>query len=259
MKWSDLSRVVQTPHSYSHAPITEAIIQVRVRLDPDFRVDTLRSVLEDDPAFGPPDAQIQLKGQVEINEGIVSGGSTSGETVGFSFTKADGSRIIQSWLNRFAFSWVAKYTDWEQFRNEALSYWDRYRAITKPLAIEGVSVRFINKIVVPAAQIEIKDYLRTSVEVSPYLPQAIAGLFMQVTIPFEFYGSIVSITSTLVPPEQPEQTALILDIDAIRADEGIACDATSDEWLVSALDVLRGAKNYVFEACITDATRRLIE
>lgn len=255
---SDPAQIVQEPRSYSHAPIREAIIQIRVQLDESTQIEDLKTLLDGDSSFRAPDVQFQLRGEVQFNEGVITGGTTGGEPVGLSFVNHDGSRIVQSWVDRFAFSWVGNYTNWDEFLAEALSYWARYKAVAHPVAIQQVSVRYVNVIALPEGPREIKDYLRTSVDVSPYLPQAVSGLFMQVTIPLETFDCSVNITSVLQFPRLNE-SELVLDIDVISAQPLNQVNFVNNDSLVEALGVLRRAKNHVFEACITDATRSLIQ
>jgi uncharacterized protein (TIGR04255 family) len=62
----------------------------------------------------------------------------------------------------------------------------------------------------------------------------------------------------MVPPPSEEHTSLILDIDAWREVDISFATSVGEERLREALNELHDAKNYVFEACITDATRGLI-
>ena len=105
---------------------------------------------------------------------------------------------------------------------------------------------------------EIKDYLRLTADVPAYLPQAISNYFMQVVIPLEKYSCSATITSALIPEAPSNLTSLLLDIDAWQ-DQPITLDGDGvSEHIALRLETLRQVKNYVFESCITDATRGLI-
>jgi uncharacterized protein (TIGR04255 family) len=106
--------------------------------------------------------------------------------------------------------------------------------------------------------IEIKDYLRTSPEISPALPQTLTGYFMQVQIPLPDYTAMVNINSTIVEPPTPNTTSLILDIDTFRQVELSPSSESFDDELEEGLTELRRAKSFVFEGCITPATREMI-
>jgi uncharacterized protein (TIGR04255 family) len=138
--------------------------------------------------------------------------------------------------------------------------WLRFKAVTQPQAVVAASVRFINRIDIPSEHpVEIKDYLRLSVDVPPYLPQAMFGMYRQVAVPLPQHdGAVANIISTLTAPPEGIHSSLILDIATSLNRRLPVADANFEENVLSVLATLRHAKNYVFESCITDATRGLI-
>jgi uncharacterized protein (TIGR04255 family) len=243
---------------YDHAPITEAIIELSCTTAADVSLESLTSVV-DHELYTLNRPAILMSGRIEVSPDGIKG-DTSGEQIGYVFRRSDGLRVIQSRLNGFAYSALAPYDKWETFSSEAFEHWQAYKGLARPSAISRIGVRFINRINIPKESIEIKDYLRTAVDVSPYLPQVTDRYFLQVVVPLLNFDASATITSTVVAPESPESTSLILDIDTWRQldisfDEG---DSEGDERIRETLSDLRNAKNLVFEACITDATRGLI-
>ena len=248
---------VQLGRHYEHAPITEAIIEFSCNLAADVTLDDLTRVVDPEryTLVGPA---ILISGRIEVTPDGISG-DTSGEQIGHQFRRSDGLRAIQSRLNGFAFSAFAPYGRWETFSSEAWQHWQAYKDAANPVSVSRIGVRFINKIDIPQESIEIKDYLRTAVDVSPYLPQVTAGYFLQVVVPLLSFDASATITSTVIPPSSPDTTSLILDIDTWRQLEVSFDGDAGNERLQETLNELRGAKNFVFEACITDATRGLIK
>lgn len=258
--WGDLSPLVDAGRLYDNAPIVEAILELQVVLPSSSDlsdVSSLSHVMDGDRRFTAMAPVVEVQGEVQVREQDVVG-ATSGRHVGFTFPRADGARVVHARLDRFAYSWMAPYERWESFLAEAEDMWHRYVARAKPQGVTGVGVRFINRIDVPSSPVEIRDYLRTAVDVSPYLPQGVSSMFMQVDVPLGQYDAVVTITSALSPPARSGFTSLILDIDAKRP---VSLDRSAPDFEASLVDVmaaLRAAKNFVFEACITDATRGLI-
>ena len=252
----DVPAPVRVGRHYDHAPIAEAILELQCELPPDVTLDQLAHVA--DPAtFSAGGAAIMVTGRVEVGpEGIR--GDTSGEAIGHLLRRADGLRIIQSRLNGFAYSALAPYDRWETFSAEARDHWNDYQRVARPIKVSRVGVRYVNKIDIPNPSIEIKDYLRTAVDVSPYLPQMIAGYFLQVVVPLSHFDAMATIVSTIVSPPSADHSSLILDIDTWRTVDIALASTTADEDVTQVLNTLREAKNYIFEACITDATRGLI-
>ena len=73
-----------------------------------------------------------------------------------------------------------------------------------PEAIERLAVRYINRIDVPSPGIDLKQYFRTSPEISPDLPQELSGYFMQLTLPQPDLGGAVLINQAIIPPPKPD-------------------------------------------------------
>ena len=253
---SELAMTAPEGEHYQHAPIHEAILEFRVSGVERSRLDALRSVVEVS-GFQEPAADYDVKAEVGFEgDNLVSNAEQT--LVGYRAVREDGQRAVRATVNLFSFSWLRPYDRWESFVGEALQLWSGYEEAASPTDITRVSVRFINRINIPRQSVEIKDYLRTAVDISPYLPQALNGFFLQLDIPLSKSDATTRVISTIVQPESPDSTSLILDLDTWRSvDVDLAADG-AQALISSHLNDLRGLKNYVFEACITDATRGLI-
>lgn len=241
---------------YSRAPVVEAIIEIRCELPDGVELDTLKgAVCADD--FPKIAKHYELSGTFNFSDaGILS--DTTAEAIGFVFKSKDDLQVVQARLNGFSYAVLAPYDKWETFCKEAWHRWKAYQDLMHPAKATRLGVRYINRIDIPNGQIEIKDYLRTAVDVSPYLPQMVASYFLQVQVPLARYGAVATVTSTLTPPPRENTTSLILDIDVWRSMEIDLVSDGASPVIQNALESLRQAKNYTFEACITDATRGLI-
>jgi uncharacterized protein (TIGR04255 family) len=252
----DVPAGVRLDRHYEHAPIAEAIIELSCDVAADVTLEDLTHVV-DRQVFTSEGSAVLISGRIEVGPDGIKG-DTTGEQIGHLYRRTDGLRVIQSRLNGFAYSVLAPYDRWETFSAEAWEHWQVYRRVARPTKVSRLGVRFINKIDIPQASIEIKDYLRTAVDVSPYLPQVTASYFVQVVVPLLSFDASATITSTVLPPSSPDMTSLILDIDTWRLLDISLESNTEGERLREVLNDLRSAKNFVFEACITDATRGLI-
>jgi uncharacterized protein (TIGR04255 family) len=126
--------------------------------------------------------------------------------------------------------------------------------VAQPEVVTRIGVRYINRLDLPLQNLDFKHYLRTVPEVSPDLPQALSGYFMQLQIPQEDLKATLFINQTLVPPPGPNLVSVLLDLDFFRAVEVPQEEAAIWDYL----EKLKVRKNVVFEACITDQTRELI-
>jgi uncharacterized protein (TIGR04255 family) len=92
-------------------------------------------------------------------------------------------------------------------------------------------------------------------EVSPDLPQGLSDYFMQLQIPQEDLEGMLVLNETLMPPPEDNVVSVLLDID-LFCEVNFPGDKNA-QW--DLLEQLRVRKNEVFEACITDSTRRLLK
>lgn len=241
---------------YSDAPIAQALVEFHVRPGVNVKLDALAD-LDFGDHFSPPDPISAFDHVVDDETG-----DTRPEEyeAGFSFALPDEAVRIHATADRYAFISRRQYDGWEAFIAEVEAAWLTYRAAVAPVEIEMIGVRFTNHIQLPNKPVELKDYLRTGIELSSYLPQAVSSMFMQVEVPLTDYDSNATITSALLPPTADHPGGgVLLDID-IKSDVRITTHAEDfDAVLRARLDMLRLAKNFVFEACITDATRGLID
>jgi uncharacterized protein (TIGR04255 family) len=256
-RWDDVPHLVRVGSHYARAPIAEAIIEIRCEVSPETDLADLQRVREE-REFPTADKTLMVTGVLDVRpDGVQQ--TTTGQQTGHAFRSADGRHVLQARLDGFSFACLAPYESWEPFSSEAERHWERYRASARPRRATRLGVRYVNKIDVPGQHVEIKDYLRTAVDVSPYLPQSISSYFFQVVVPLSRFRAFATITSAIVDAEAESSIGLILDIDTWQEVDIDLASGTSGEDIERRLETLRGAKNYVFEACITDATRRLIE
>lgn len=239
---------------YAHAPITEAIIDLRVRLPESIQIDDLErlhdSFREDYPyKMGRSIA----RGKFEMGASVSA--SASGEPVGFLFKSGDEKQICQVRRDAFSLSRLAPYDCWESFRDEARRLWKIYRRDLRPQEIERMAVRYINRIDLPLPLEDLSEYLQTFPQIAGDLPQALSGLFMQLTIPHGDIQSTLILTEALIDPVRTGVASIVLDIDLFRAEEA----PSEDDALWDFFEVLHERKNAVFEGCITAKTRELFQ
>jgi uncharacterized protein (TIGR04255 family) len=152
--------MVEQSGPYRKAPITEAVIDLRVTLPEETRVEALRDLhtrLTD--TYEPPKeffealAHINLAGPSPITR-------TERSHRGYRFDRADAKRVLTVKLDGFSYSFLPPYDRWESFRGEAKQLWDLYRDTYRPTLVTRVAVRYINRINVPLRSAERKDALR---------------------------------------------------------------------------------------------------
>lgn len=234
---------------YSHAPITEAVIEIRVLGRDDLSLNELLGLQRDEPDFTERKNIQYATAEFVLGEKVSYEGS--GKHIGYQFWSSDKKHVFQARLDGFGFSRLAPYDSWESFVSEARRIWHRYRAVALPRAIERVGVRYINRLDLPAPA-DLKRYLRTGPEIAPDLPQELGNWVMHLEIPDR--EMLLVVNETALPSVVPGTVAVLLDIDLV-VPKGVPQD---ERELWELFETLRRRKNEVFEQSITNELRERI-
>jgi len=234
------------------APITEALIDIRVKLPSDFDVKDIHSMYE--PIKEEyPETQEQRISEVKFElktKGFVK--PLSDKINGYRYISSDKKQIVQAKMDGFTFSRLHPYIKWEELRNEAYRLWQLYKGITSPESITRVAVRYINNLNIPMPIKDFSDYLTAPPTVPEGLPQEVSSFLSRIVMHEPTIGASAIITQAL---EQivTDKVPIILDIDVFKLQpEGIA---EKDAWEI--MGKLRHFKNKVFFSSITDNLKEM--
>lgn len=256
---SNSSDVGSPGKRYKNAPITEAVIEIRVLPHESMKRSSIESLIETLKSDFPKQVPMRMVRMGMTLPGQPEGGlslSSSEQAIGFRLAKADDSRILQVRRNGLAYSHMAPYTQWSIFRSEARPLWEKYRTAFPGAKLDRCGLRYINRIDVPSQKVELEHYLRLYPEVPKSLPQQdVIGMVMSLQMPQKDIECMAAINQAQVEPPKPGHVSFVLDIDLFR--HGIGDWGDSDVW--AYLEKLRDRKNVIFEGCITDRTRELID
>jgi uncharacterized protein (TIGR04255 family) len=246
-----------TERNYPRAPITEAIIDLRAELPDRLTLAELERCQDGEEAAYPTKMSLNPavgRLQAGTSEEPPSHKAMT-EQIGFLFKSADEKQLFQVHRDGFAIHRLAPYLGWEPFRDEARRLWKVYQERVRPRRVVRTALRYISRLDLPGLGVELKDYLRTFPEVSPDLPQELAGFFMELNLPQRDIQSTLLLREIVVPPAAPGVTSVVLDVDLFRSE-----DIPSDDARIWALlEVLHARKNEIIEACITNRTREAIQ
>lgn len=239
---------------YSSAPITEAIIDLRVKPCSDVSIDVLAQLADNLRGEYPESGAVyEATGSLHVRPGLAAAASAQQTQTGIRCQTEDGKHICQLLQVGLAHSWLAPYDTWGAFRDRARAVWRKYRDAIEVESISRLAVRYINRVDIPQANVDLKEYFRTSPEISPDLPQTMAGFFMQVQLPLDGIQATAVINQTIASPPDPGTVPVILDIDIFRTTD--VPQAEADIW--TYFETLHDHKNEVFESCITEKAREL--
>lgn len=241
------------PIHYAHAPLTEALLDIRVELPTEVGLSKLAEVHHGQEEDYPKREELLVvHGQMTVGPEI--GASARQTSNGYRFVSKDGRQIFQARLDGLTFSRLAPSEAWGPFRDEARRLWNAYRSIANPKNITRIGVRYINRLDLPLPITDFKDYLRTVPEISSGMSQGLSGYFMQLQLPQADLNAMLVLNQALIPPPAPKLVSVLFDID-LYSDSDLPSD---EQGLWERFEAFHDRKNKVFEASITDRVRRLI-
>jgi uncharacterized protein (TIGR04255 family) len=242
-QWALMSETV-----YSKAPIAQAILEVRLADEiPLKELKKLASGL---------DLDFQIADFGETKAAVSSQGTRSeSRLLGHELTNDRGNITLRFLTSSFVFIQHSPYQDWWYFRTESERFWKMYRAVN-PNQVLRLGLRYVNVLSLPFGE-EVERYLRCYPLLPQSWPKVLTAYAMRLylDLPGDDHLSAI-VTQDTKPPATPEDVAasFILDIDVIRKESLPSEDAA----LWQVLDVMRDAKNSLFEGAITDLVREMI-
>ncbi len=242
----------------NNAPITEAIIDFRVKLPSKFKVEAfleLKNTIGDRfPKF--EERKLYLS-QLGFKKGKPQPPSAEYNGVhGYFFRPESGKKVAQFRIDGFTFSLLKPYTYWEEMFGEARELWAMYCGIAQPEAVTRLAVRYINHINIPLPIDDLSDYFTASPKIPDDIQGVISGFLSKVVVYDQEMDVATNIVQALEKSTKPDKhITVVLDIDSYKTGDFNA--SNGGMWDIFA--DLHNIKNKIFFNCITDETTRLFE
>jgi uncharacterized protein (TIGR04255 family) len=242
----------------NNAPITEAIIDFRVKLPPEFKVE---SFLELKNTIGDRLPKVQerklFSGQLKFKGGKPQKTSAEYHGIhGYFFRPEDEKNVAQFRIDGFTYSRLRPYTCWEEMFGEARELWKMYYGIAQPEAVTRLAVRYINHINIPLPIDDLSDFFTASPKIPDNIQGVISGFLSKVIVYDQEMDIATNIVQALEKSTKPDKyITVVLDIDSYKMGD---FDVGNNEmWDIFAN--LHNIKNQIFFNSITDQTARLFE
>lgn len=243
----------QFPH-LPHAPIVEAVIDIRGRAEAPWEESAIRAQLTAQlPGYSQLNSHREFRHEVRIAPGqepqqaLLDLGWK-----GLRLQSSDKLHIAQYYRDGFVFSRLQPYESWEQLVREGMRLWKIHREIARPPEVHRLGLRFINRILLPPKDVDFEDYLKLPPKPPDRLALPFHEFFHQETLAVPGYPYAINIIRTIQPPQPPEpdRVGIILDHDVFTLEPF----QVQQEMLERRLAEMRWLKNRVFFGSITDKT-----
>lgn len=240
------------PH-LDHAPITEALVDLRVSAPPFVTRESIDAV--EPERFGYYKKGPIIRGSfgfqisTNLNEGRLARplqGATS--IIGVRLHSADEKHVAQFSTEGFTLSRLEPYESWDALVAEARRLWPRYVELASPQGVSRVATRYINNLRLPyETGDQLERFLTVMPNFSDRVPQLISSFLQRFEITDPACGATIILTVALGAKDPSPKVPIILDIDAYKQQNF----APSDEGIWDYLNKLRSLKNRFFFTSIT--------
>ncbi len=243
-----------------HAPIVEALVDLRVQPPDGTTVERIEQMLESRD-FGYHKKGPILRGQFGIMMNFQEGSPAQRVTgvsskLGVRLHSSDDKYVAQFTTEGFTLSRLEPYESWEALMTEARRVWTEYVACVSPVNILRAATRFINNLRLPLKPGErFERYLTGLPQMPPDYPQTISAFLQRFVIQDESCGATAILTQALEQVPQSPPVPVILDVDVFR--EARFQPNTPQVW--DFLTELRALKNRFFFGALTEEAVRLYE
>ena len=238
----------------SKAPITEALIDIRIKPRESLTVEKLDVIYKSiSDKYPERRERRQFAGRIQFAPGASKSEIDKDIAYGYWYVSADKKQIVQARLDGFTFSRLTPYETWGNLRDEAQRLWIKYAEITSP-EITRVALKYINKIEIPNSDaIDFDDYLTAGPIVPSGLPQGIGSFFTRVVLHEPQIDVASIITQAFEQIVDPRFVPIILDIDVFK--QNPQAFSERDAW--ELLEKMRDFKNKIFFESITEKLKEL--
>ena len=235
----------------SKAPIVEAVIDFRVKLPSDFKLEVFHPLrarmAEDYPGF---EEQQIIEQTIKQEPGQSAEFSTRVSGIhGHRLLSKDGKNVVQLRRDGFTFSRLNPYTQWEEVFSEAWRVWSMYVETAKPLEVSRIAVRYINRLLLPLPFSNPEEYLKAPPMAAEGWPSDMSAFLSRVVMHDPESEILVNVIQALEPQASGQtNVTLLFDIDAYE-DVSLPAD---DVTMRVRFAELREMKNRVFFKGLTE-------
>lgn len=171
------------------------------------------------------------------------------------FFNQDKTMLVQVGPDLFTVNQLKPYKAWSVFKPLILAQFKIYNSIAKPKGLKRIGLRYINRINIKAASVNLEDFINFYPQLPKDIPQVHSSFLTRIEIPYKNNRDHILVTVGSTIPEDTGISSIILDLDyALSQAEGVPLDET-ERWLEEAHSIIES----VFESCITDVSRQIFE
>jgi uncharacterized protein (TIGR04255 family) len=236
-----------------NAPIVEAVLDINCAMPPAFKLADIKAQAHQAFTSDYPQVRMQHihKRLIEQNEKKSVEISAQHALQAMQFLKADEKQLVQVRRDGFSFNRLTPYTRLNDYLPEMERTWLQFIEIAKPVQIQAIKLRYINRISLEAkdGSVELDDYFK----VGPKLPDeenlAFRGFLMQSLVAEKNTDNMAQIV--LATESEKYETDVLSFIFDIGTSRKTALEVEDWQGILDAIVSLRQLKNSIFFNTLT--------
>ncbi len=239
--------------SYNRAPIIDAILQLQF---PDPLTDRELERVAKKAKYDEHQEMIDYNVEIKVHNNSATPGIQATKKW-HRMSSRDGADSFSVQRDSITVARSAPYPGWGKFFERFCRDYDSTKSIIGNRRISRIGLRYINRIDAPTIKGKLPD-VSAYLNIYPRLPHLAIGDVRASNVRFEYHDPktelISLVTSGTAEPVLLNHDSYFLDIDIIKSKD----IAVKIEDVLEQITHMRQAKNEMFESCITDRTRELI-
>ena len=248
---------------YRNPPIDEAVCEFHFLPGPDWDLTIpgkLQAALGSDYGGKPQHQQVVNLG-LEFKPDEPSSLSYGQELSKVLLFRDDEKRAVGVGRDALSIHMLRPYQDpetpekrgWDEFRPRIRTALETYWKVAEPRGVRRISIRYINRIVIPEPVVRIEDYLRCAAPSVQGLPEDVNSYMSRTDYLWEEGTRLVLAQGSIL--SESERIGFLLDINAYWETQAGVGQADA----MARTDRLRDIEREAFENVITDAARELFD
>lgn len=229
-------------------PITEALIDIRVKLPANFDVTAFDDLdTKELKEYSVKERQTEFSADLKVVEDQPLFKARSKGVRGFLYKSEDNKNIVQFRVDGFTFNRLRPYTTWEEMVGAAKELWQVYTKYSAPIQVTRIATRFINHIKLPLPIEDFATYMNAPPQ-NPSKQDVVAGYLTRIKLMDKKNDIGTNIIQTFEKGTENRVITLLLDIDTY-SNKNYKAD---DPGIWDQFDKLRIKKNDIFFDSLTD-------
>ena len=248
---------------YKNPPIEEALCEFRFQHDPgwDLTIPGKLQVELGEEYSGRPQEQKAIQVGLDFQDGRPSNLQYGEGLARVQLVTKDGKRMVGVGPNLLSIHMLhpdqsppyPESSGWSEFKPRILSALKAYWKVVNPDGVRWVSIRYINKIIVPGNSVRVEEYLRSASPEVLGLPEDYSSYVSRVE--YQYADGVRLVVSQGSAAAAPTRAEFLLDLDVIWESTEPLLQAEA----LDRADDLRDRERAAFEAVITDKARELFD